>query len=105
MDRGDLWFRAKASAGCVLSTGQSTNQTVWPGRVLMPAQCGLWRPPRRIPLKDDSKSLPPALAITTARSRFVVGQIIPTRHTEDLPMRTWIPRSHRRAARRRRAVF
>jgi len=53
------------------------------------AQCDLWFPPRKIPLEDGSKTLLPVLVITTAHSRFMLGQMIPTRRTEDLLLATW----------------
>jgi hypothetical protein len=53
------------------------------------AQCDLWFPPRRIPLEDGSKSLLPVLVITCAHSRFILGQMIPTRHTCDLLLGMW----------------
>jgi len=53
------------------------------------AQCDLWFPPRKIPLEDGSKTLLPVLVITAAHSRFMLGQMIPTRRTEDLLLATW----------------
>ena len=53
------------------------------------AQCDLWFPPRKIPLEDGSKTLLPVMVITAAHSRFMVGQMIPTRHTEDLLLAMW----------------
>jgi hypothetical protein len=53
------------------------------------AQCDLWFPPRKIPLEDGSKSLLPVLVITCAHSRFILGQMIPTRHTHDLLLGMW----------------
>jgi transposase len=53
------------------------------------AQCDLWFPPRKIPLEDGSKSLLPVLVITCAHSRFILGQMIPTRHTSDLLLGMW----------------
>jgi hypothetical protein len=53
------------------------------------AQCDLWFPPRRIPLEDGSKTLLPVMVITAAHSRFMVGRMIPTRHTEDLLLGMW----------------
>jgi hypothetical protein len=52
-------------------------------------QCDLWFPPRRIPLEDGTSKLLPVLVITAAHSRFVTGQMIPTRKTEDLLLGTW----------------
>ncbi len=54
------------------------------------AQCDLWFPPRKIPLEDGSKTLLPVMVITAAHSRFMVGQMIPTRHTEDLLLGMWV---------------
>jgi len=53
------------------------------------AQCDLWFPPRKIPLEDGSKTLLPVMVITAAHSRFMVGRMIPTRHTEDLLLGMW----------------
>jgi transposase len=53
------------------------------------AQCDLWFPPRKIPLEDGSKTLLPVMVITAAHSRFMVGQMIPTRHTADLLLGMW----------------
>jgi len=54
------------------------------------AQCDLWFPPKRIPLEDGSKVLLPVMVITAAHSRFIVGRMIPTRHTEDLLLGMWV---------------
>lgn len=53
-------------------------------------QCDLWFPPRKIPLADGSKTLLPVLVITAAHSRFMVGAMNPTRHTEDLWLWMWV---------------
>ena len=53
------------------------------------AQCDLWFPPKKIPLEDGSRTLLPVMVITAAHSRFMVGQMIPTRHTADLLMGMW----------------
>ena len=53
------------------------------------AQCDLWFPPRKIPLEDGSKALLPVMVITCAHSRFILGRMIPTRHTEDLLLGMW----------------
>ena len=53
------------------------------------AQCDLWFPPKQIPLEDGSKTLLPVMVITAAHSRFMVGAMIPTRHTEDLLLGMW----------------
>ena len=54
------------------------------------AQCDLWFPPKKIPLEDGSKTLLPVMVITAAHSRFMVGQMIPTRHTQDLLLGMWM---------------
>ncbi|WP_256796456.1 IS21 family transposase [Terrabacter sp. Ter38] len=54
------------------------------------AQCDLWFPPKKIPLEDGSKVLLPVMVITAAHSRFMVGRMIPTRHTEDLLLGMWV---------------
>jgi transposase len=53
------------------------------------AQCDLWFPPKKIPLEDGSRTLLPVMVITAAYSRFMVGQMIPTRHTQDLLLGMW----------------
>ena len=53
------------------------------------AQCDLWFPPKRIPLEDGSTTLLPVLVITCAHSRFMLGAMIPTRHTQDLLLGMW----------------
>jgi hypothetical protein len=53
------------------------------------AQCDLWFPPRKIPLEDGTTKLLPVLVMTAAHSRFVTGQMIPTRKTEDLLLGSW----------------
>lgn len=53
------------------------------------AQCDLWFPPKKIPLEDGTKTLLPVMVITAAHSRFMVGQMIPTRHTPDLLLGMW----------------
>jgi len=53
------------------------------------AQCDLWFPPKKIPLEDGTKTLLPVMVITAAHSRFMVGRMIPTRHTEDLLLGMW----------------
>jgi transposase len=42
-----------------------------------------------MPLEDGTKTLLPVMVITAAHSRFMVGQMIPTRHTEDLLLGMW----------------
>jgi helix-turn-helix resolvase-like protein len=54
------------------------------------AQCDLWFPPKRIPLEDGGKTLLPVLVITAAHSRFILGRMIPTRHTADLLLGMWM---------------
>lgn len=54
------------------------------------AQCDLWFPPKKIPLEDGSQALLPVLVITAAHSRFMVGRMIPTRHTADLLLGMWM---------------
>jgi transposase len=53
------------------------------------AQCDLWFPPKKIGLEDGSRVLLPVMVITAAHSRFMVGRMIPTRHTEDLVLAMW----------------
>ncbi len=53
-------------------------------------QCDLWFPPKKIPLEDGSKTLLPVLVMTVAHSRFILGQMIPTRHTADLLLGMWM---------------
>jgi hypothetical protein len=53
------------------------------------AQCDLWFPPRKIPLEDGAATLLPVLVITCAHSRFMLGRMIPTRHTPDLLLAMW----------------
>jgi transposase len=53
------------------------------------AQCDLWFPPRKIPLEDGSTKLLPVLVMSAAHSRFITGQMIPTRKTEDLLLGSW----------------
>ncbi|GAA4728457.1 hypothetical protein GCM10023350_09460 [Nocardioides endophyticus] len=53
------------------------------------AQCDLWFPPKKIPLEDGTKTLLPVMVITAAHSRFMVGRMVPTRHTEDLVLAMW----------------
>jgi hypothetical protein len=54
------------------------------------AQCDLWFPPKKIPLEDGSTTLLPVMVITAAHSRFMVGRMIPTRHTQDLLLAMWM---------------
>jgi hypothetical protein len=54
------------------------------------AQCDLWFPPKKIPLEDGRKVLLPVMVITAAHSRFMVGRMIPTRHTADLLLGMWM---------------
>jgi hypothetical protein len=52
-------------------------------------QCDLWFPPARIPLEDGSAALLPVLVMVAAHSRFMTGQMLPTRRTEDLLLGSW----------------
>jgi transposase len=54
------------------------------------AQCDLWFPPRKIPLEDGSTAMLPVMVITAAHSRFMLGRMIPTRHTQDLLSGMWM---------------
>jgi transposase len=54
------------------------------------AQCDLWFPPKKIPLEDGSRALLPVMVITAAHSRFMLGRMIPTRHTQDLLLGMWM---------------
>ncbi len=54
------------------------------------AQCDLWFPPKKIPLEDGTRTLLPVMVITAAHSRFMVGRMIPTRHTADLLLGMWM---------------
>jgi hypothetical protein len=54
------------------------------------AQCDLWFPPKKIPLEDGSRTLLPVMVITAAHSRFMLGRMIPTRHTHDLLLGMWM---------------
>jgi len=42
-----------------------------------------------IPLEDGTRTLLPVMVITCAHSRFMLGQMIPTRHTHDLLLGMW----------------
>jgi transposase len=53
------------------------------------AQCDLWFPPRRIPLEDGTAALLPVLVIVAAYSRFITGEMVPTRQTPDLLLGSW----------------
>lgn len=65
------------------------------------AQCDLWFPPKRIPLEDGTTALLPVLVIVPAFSRFITGEMVPTRHTEDLLLGSWsLIRSFGRVPRR-----
>jgi hypothetical protein len=52
-------------------------------------QCDLWFPPKRIPLEDGTSALLPVLVIVAAHSRFMTGQMLPTRKTQDLLLGSW----------------
>lgn len=53
------------------------------------AQCDLWFPPKRIPLEDGTAVLLPVLVIVPAYSRFITGEMVPTRQTADLLLGSW----------------
>lgn len=53
------------------------------------AQCDLWFPPKRIPLEDGSAALLPVVVMTAAHSRFISGEMVPTRQTPDLLLGMW----------------
>lgn len=53
------------------------------------AQCDLWFPPKKIPLEDGTTALLPVLVHTAAYSRFMAGEMIPTRQTPDLLLGSW----------------
>jgi transposase len=53
------------------------------------AQCDLWFPPKRIPLEDDTDALLPVLVVVPAHSRFICGEMVPTRQTPDLLLGMW----------------
>jgi len=53
------------------------------------AQCDLWFPPKRIPLEDGSDALLPVLVMVPGYSRYICGEMIPTRQTEDLLLGSW----------------
>ena len=64
------------------------DRLVWlPGDAV---QCDLWFPPRKIGVEDGSKVLLPVLVMTAAHSRFILGRMIPTRHTADLLLGMWM---------------
>jgi transposase len=54
------------------------------------AQCDLWFPPKKIPLEDGTAALLPVLVITAAYSRFIAGEMLPTRQTADLLLGLWV---------------
>jgi transposase len=53
------------------------------------AQCDLWFPPKRIPLEDCSDALLPVLVLVPAHSRYITGEMVPTRQTPDLLLGMW----------------
>jgi len=53
------------------------------------AQCDLWFPPRRIPLEDGTTALLPVLVMVPACSRFMTGEMLPTRQSPDLLLGMW----------------
>jgi hypothetical protein len=63
------------------------DRLVWaPGDV---AQCDLWFPPKRIPLEDGGDASLPVLVLVPAHSRYVTGEMVPTRQTPDLLLGMW----------------
>src|SRR5215475_8509585 len=48
------------------------------------AQCDLWFPPARVPLGAGQAGSPPVLVMVASFSRFITGQMLPTRATPDL---------------------
>ena len=64
-----------------------SDRLIWPPRDA--AQWDLWFPPKKIPLEDGTRTLLPVMVIIAAHSRFMVGQMIPTRHTADLLLAMW----------------
>lgn len=53
------------------------------------AQCDLWFPPKKIPLEDDTAALLPVMVVVPAHSRFICGEMVPTRQTPDLLLGMW----------------
>jgi transposase len=53
------------------------------------AQCDLWFPPKRIPLEDGTDALLPVLVLVPAHSRFICGEMLPSRQTPDLLLGMW----------------
>ena len=53
------------------------------------AQCDLWFPPAKIPIEDGTAVLLPVLVMTAAHSRFMGGEMVPTRQTPDLLLGMW----------------
>jgi transposase len=53
------------------------------------AQCDLWFPPQRIPLEDGTTALLPVLVIVAAHSRFMLGEMVPSRQSPDLLLGMW----------------
>ena len=53
------------------------------------AQCDLWFPPASVPLGHGQVGSPPVLVMVASFSRFITGQMIPTRHTPDLLAGMW----------------
>ncbi len=53
------------------------------------AQCDLWFPPQRIPLEDGTTALLPVLVVVAAHSRFMLGEMVPSRQTPDLLLGMW----------------
>jgi transposase len=68
----------------------SSRTTYEPGEI---AQCDLWFPAAEIPLGFGQvgfgKTAPPVLVLTAGYSQWRAGQMIPTRHAEDLALGMW----------------
>jgi transposase len=60
--------------------------TYEPGEI---AQWDLWFPPADIPLEDGTSHSPPVIVGTCGYSRYVVGEMIPTRTAHDLLCGHW----------------
>ncbi len=82
------WFREKvARLRPEHRRVDPADRLVWaPGDA---AQCDLWFPPRRIPLEDGTTAMLPVLVIVAAHSRFICGQMLPSRQTPDLLLGMW----------------
>jgi transposase len=82
------WFRENvARVRPEQRRADPADRLVWsPGDA---AQCDLWFPPKRIPLEDSTDALLPVLVIVPAYSRYITGEMLPTRQTEDLLLGSW----------------